>query len=116
MVAYLHLDAGFTFLHTTAATIISIATTTIAPKVVVTRDKKYTDISPQMQRLTRAQTQTQTQTQTQKQTPTQTQKYTHARTHTHARWCADSMFAGGHTASNAPDLFRPPKLSGAGPG
>ena len=25
-------------------------------------------------------------------------------------------FAGGHTASNAPDLFRPPKLSGAGPG
>ena len=25
--------------------------------------------------------------------------------------CAD-----GHTASNAPDLFRPPKLSGAGPG
>ena len=24
--------------------------------------------------------------------------------------------AGGHTASNAPDLFRPPKLSGAGPG
>ena len=27
-----------------------------------------------------------------------------------------SMFADGHTASNAPDLFRPPKLSGAGPG
>ena len=26
------------------------------------------------------------------------------------------MFADGHTASNAPDLFRPPKLSGAGPG
>ena len=26
------------------------------------------------------------------------------------------LFAGGHTASNAPDLFRPPKLSGAGPG
>ena len=25
-------------------------------------------------------------------------------------------FAGGHTASNTPDLFRPPKLSGAGPG
>ena len=25
-------------------------------------------------------------------------------------------FAGGHTASNAPDLFRAPKLSGAGPG
>ena len=25
-------------------------------------------------------------------------------------------FADGHTASNAPDLFRPPKLSGAGPG
>ena len=24
--------------------------------------------------------------------------------------------ADGHTASNAPDLFRPPKLSGAGPG
>ena len=27
-----------------------------------------------------------------------------------------SVFADGHTASNAPDLFRPPKLSGAGPG
>ena len=27
-----------------------------------------------------------------------------------------SAFADGHTASNAPDLFRPPKLSGAGPG
>ena len=27
-----------------------------------------------------------------------------------------STIAGGHTASNAPDLFRPPKLSGAGPG
>ena len=26
------------------------------------------------------------------------------------------VFADGHTASNAPDLFRPPKLSGAGPG
>ena len=26
------------------------------------------------------------------------------------------FIAGGHTASNAPDLFRPPKLSGAGPG
>jgi len=26
------------------------------------------------------------------------------------------MFAGGYTASNAPDLFRPSKLSGAGPG
>ena len=26
------------------------------------------------------------------------------------------VIAGGHTASNAPDLFRPPKLSGAGPG
>ena len=25
-------------------------------------------------------------------------------------------FAGGHTASNAPDLFRPPKLTGTGPG
>ena len=25
-------------------------------------------------------------------------------------------FAGGHTVSNAPDLFRPPKLSGTGPG
>ena len=24
--------------------------------------------------------------------------------------------ADGHTASNTPDLFRPPKLSGAGPG
>ena len=29
--------------------------------------------------------------------------------------CADN-FADGHTASNKPDLFRPPKLSGAGPG
>ena len=28
----------------------------------------------------------------------------------------DQSFADGHTASNAPDLFRPPKLSGAGPG
>ena len=27
-----------------------------------------------------------------------------------------NTFADGHTASNAPDLFRPPKLSGAGPG
>jgi hypothetical protein len=27
-----------------------------------------------------------------------------------------SYLADGHTASNAPDLFRPPKLSGAGPG
>ena len=27
-----------------------------------------------------------------------------------------TTFADGHTASNAPDLFRPPKLSGAGPG
>lgn len=27
-----------------------------------------------------------------------------------------TVIAGGHTASNAPDLFRPPKLSGAGPG
>ena len=26
------------------------------------------------------------------------------------------FLADGHTASNAPDLFRPPKLSGAGPG
>ena len=26
------------------------------------------------------------------------------------------VIADGHTASNAPDLFRPPKLSGAGPG
>jgi hypothetical protein len=26
------------------------------------------------------------------------------------------VIAGGHTASNAPDLFRPPKLSGATPG
>jgi len=26
------------------------------------------------------------------------------------------VLADGHTASNAPDLFRPPKLSGAGPG
>ncbi len=29
---------------------------------------------------------------------------------------APNAVAGGHTASNAPDLFRPPKLSGAGPG
>ena len=29
---------------------------------------------------------------------------------------AVAIVAGGHTASNAPDLFRPPKLSGAGPG
>ena len=28
---------------------------------------------------------------------------------------AATLFADGHTASNAPDLFRPPKLSGAGP-
>ena len=28
----------------------------------------------------------------------------------------DTVVADGHTASNAPDLFRPPKLSGAGPG
>ena len=27
-----------------------------------------------------------------------------------------NVIADGHTASNAPDLFRPPKLSGAGPG
>ena len=26
------------------------------------------------------------------------------------------IFADGHTVSNAPDLFRPPKLSGVGPG
>ena len=26
------------------------------------------------------------------------------------------FFAGGHTAPNAPDLFRPPKLRNAGPG
>ena len=30
--------------------------------------------------------------------------------------CVAMSFADGHTASNAPDLFRPPKLSGAGPG
>ena len=32
--------------------------------------------------------------------------------------CPDFPFnvADGHTASNTPDLFRPPKLSGAGPG
>ena len=29
---------------------------------------------------------------------------------------SEIFIAGGHTASNAPDLFRPPKLSGAGPG
>jgi hypothetical protein len=28
----------------------------------------------------------------------------------------DSRLADGHTESNAPDLFRPPKLSGSGPG
>ena len=32
------------------------------------------------------------------------------------RCCFGTLSAGGHTASNAPDLFRPPKLSGAGPG
>ena len=31
-------------------------------------------------------------------------------------WAGGLFIAGGHTASNAPDLFRPPKLSGAGPG
>ena len=30
--------------------------------------------------------------------------------------CLIRVLADGHTASNAPDLFRPPKLSGAGPG
>ena len=30
--------------------------------------------------------------------------------------CRLHQFADGHTASNAPDLFRPPKLSGAGEG
>ena len=30
--------------------------------------------------------------------------------------CSTIIPADGHTASNAPDLFRPPKLSGAGPG
>jgi hypothetical protein len=34
--------------------------------------------------------------------------------HLFAWW--SQFFADGHTASNAPDLFRPPKLSGAGPG
>ena len=29
---------------------------------------------------------------------------------------SNTFIADGHTASNAPDLFRPPKLSGAGPG
>ena len=33
-----------------------------------------------------------------------------------ANVAAIMIIAGGHTASNAPDLFRPPKLSGAGPG
>ena len=28
----------------------------------------------------------------------------------------DIIVADGHTVSNAPDLFRPPKLSGTGPG
>ena len=38
------------------------------------------------------------------------------------RWCSCGemtfalLFADGHTTSNAPDLFRPPKLSGVGPG
>ena len=31
-------------------------------------------------------------------------------------WSTAIIVADGHTASNAPDLFRPPKLSGAGPG
>ena len=31
------------------------------------------------------------------------------------RWCFGTPIAGGHTASNAPDHFRPPKLIGAGP-
>ena len=30
--------------------------------------------------------------------------------------CIENRFADGHTVSNAPDLFRPPKLSGTGPG
>ena len=34
---------------------------------------------------------------------------------TAANW-QDIEFADGHTASNAPDLFRPSKSSGAGPG
>ena len=37
--------------------------------------------------------------------------------HGHDHVGYDSLpFADGHTASNAPDLFRTPKLSGAGPG
>ena len=31
-------------------------------------------------------------------------------------WTRQKYFADGHTVSNAPDLFRPPKLSGTGPG
>ena len=31
-------------------------------------------------------------------------------------WRGSVFLADGHTASNAPDLFRPPKLSNAGPG
>ena len=34
----------------------------------------------------------------------------------HAQGQRRQVIADGHTASNAPDLFRPPKLSGAGPG
>jgi hypothetical protein len=30
--------------------------------------------------------------------------------------CCGFSLADGHTTSNAPDLFRPPKLSGVGPG
>ena len=37
--------------------------------------------------------------------------------HTYTVICRTTLgFASGHTASNAPDLFRTPKLSGAGPG
>jgi hypothetical protein len=58
---------------------------------------------------------------------TDTHTHTHAHTHTHTRRHAKNThphtefriptsFADGHTVSNAPDLFRPPKLSGTGPG
>ena len=36
--------------------------------------------------------------------------------HLQTEFCKSDIFADGHTVSNAPDLFRPPKLSGTGPG
>ena len=43
----------------------------------------------------------------------------HSTAPTPCRWAwaaTTQVFADGHTALNAPDLFRPPKLSSAGPG